>query len=73
MTYRETEIIVLTYSLAFLLIIGLLCIICSYTAWFRTRSIIDERRTFVQTINPNESVPDKESNEKDRLLGGQQV
>lgn len=73
MTYRETEIIVLTYCLAFLLIIGLLCILCSYTAWFRSGSSVAERRAFIQTINPRATVSEKESNEKDRLLGSQQV
>jgi hypothetical protein len=70
MADRDTEILVFTYFLAILLIIGLIFIICSYTAWFRPRGSADERRSFVETINRGVSVSHHGSSESDRLLGG---
>lgn len=68
MADRDTEILVFTYFLAILLIIGLVFIICSYTAWFRPRGSADERRSFAETINHGVSVPHHGSSENDRLL-----
>jgi hypothetical protein len=73
MTDRETKIVILTYFFAGLLVFGLLCVLCSYTAWFRSGSTAAERRSFVQTINPRAAVSEKETSEKDQLLGGQRV
>lgn len=70
---RDTEIVVFTYFLAILLIIGLIFIICSYTAWFRPRGSADERRTFAETINHGLFAPRHGSSESDRLLDGGHV
>ena len=70
---RDTEIVVFTYFLAILLIIGLIFIICSYTAWFRPRGTADERRSFADTINHSAPVSSNGSSENDRLLGSGHV
>ena len=70
---RDTEIVVFTYFLAILLIIGLIFIICSYTAWFRPRGSADERRSFVETINHSAPVSSNGTSESDRLLGSGHV
>lgn len=73
MTTRDTMLITLTYVLIFVLVVGIVCVVCTYVTWFRGSCRTAERRSFIETMGHGVSVPDQGSNESDMLLGGEYV
>lgn len=73
MTVRDTSILALTYFFVFVLMIGLLCVVCSYATWFRPRSETAERKAFIDSINHGVTVSRPVSSESEWLLSGRRV